>query len=334
MQVKFKKIVLIVVAITFSSVLSALVVFSIPDQNQYNQTQTINITGNASTTDQSTINNYLNTNSDSLTWGVTEAEVKTAPLRNSTMGGDTGSDAWVTSVTVAKGTAAYGYDSTNGNPSPSYYHKATSSAGSAANIAFYTNQSFNYTLGTPGSVVLSWDYSTSGNSIGSSILQVILFKPDGSSVVLDTLSFSSAIAWTTRTVNVDVGNFIQSGTYKIQLYSSLVAGAKGTSNWLQASWDNVYLNFTHYQLSVEHNATGVSYSGTLNSINVSINFTSTVDDIYNMTIYNFASSSWDASSCQYVSVTANNYYTIWCHNKSGKLQFFYRSSKGKVKFNY
>jgi hypothetical protein len=82
-----------------------------------------------------------------------------------------------------------------------------------------------------------------------------------------------------------------------------------------------------YQVSVEHNAT-ISYSGILNSINVSINFTSTVDDTYNMTIYNFANSNWDASPCQNISVTANIYYTIWCNitNPAG-----YVSSENKVR---
>jgi hypothetical protein len=32
-----------------------------------------------------------------------------------------------------------------------------------------------------------------------------------------------------------------------------------------------------------------------------------------MTIYNFANSNWEASSCQNQSVTANTYYTIWCN---------------------
>jgi hypothetical protein len=36
--------------------------------SSFNQTQTINITGVASTVDQATINSYLNVNGDGLTW--------------------------------------------------------------------------------------------------------------------------------------------------------------------------------------------------------------------------------------------------------------------------
>jgi hypothetical protein len=83
-----------------------------------------------------------------------------------------------------------------------------------------------------------------------------------------------------------------------------------------------------YQTSVEHNTT-VSYSEILNSINVSLNFTSTVNDVYNMTIYNFANLQWDASPCQNQSITANNYYTIWCNVTTNPSN--YNSSTGIVR---
>ena len=86
-----------------------------------------------------------------------------------------------------------------------------------------------------------------------------------------------------------------------------------------------------YQLSVEHNST-VSYVGNLVSLNVSINFTSTVDDVYNMTIYDFVNSDWDAFPCQNVSVFANNYYTIWC-NVTINPQNYISENKARVRLN-
>jgi hypothetical protein len=301
--------------------------------NQFNQSQSTNITGIASTIDQATINSYLNVNGDGLTWDVTEAPITLAPLRNSTMGGDTGTDAWVTSTTVTTGTASYGYNTTGGNPAPSYYHKATSSAAKAASITFYTNQSFYYD-GSPSVVTLSWDYQVIGNSIATTgnQLSIVLYRPDGSSSTLDSVTFSAAVDWTRRTINVNPANFTQAGTYVIQLNSILVAAAKGTSNWLQAQYDNVFLNFTKYQVSVEHNAT-ISYSGILNNINVSINFTSTVDDVYNMTIYDFVNSKWDASPCQNISAIANNYYTIWCNVTVNPTNYISSDNKVRVRLN-
>jgi hypothetical protein len=299
--------------------------------NQYNQSQSINITGTASTTDQATVNSYLNTNGDGLTWDVTEAPITLAPLRNSTMEGDTGADAWVTSTTVTAGTASYGYNTTGGNPAPSYYHKATSTVAKAASIVFYTNQSFYYD-GSLSVVTLSWDYQILGNSFGTgNRLDIIIYRPDGSNSILDSVTFSAAVDWTRRTINVNSANFTQAGTYVIQLKSTLVAAAKGTSYYVQAQYDNVFLNFTKYQVSVEHNAT-ISYSGILNSINVSINFTSTVDDIYNMTIYDFVNSKWDASPCQNISVAVNNYYTIWC-NVTNPTNYISSDNKVRVRLN-
>jgi len=83
-----------------------------------------------------------------------------------------------------------------------------------------------------------------------------------------------------------------------------------------------------YQNSVEHNAT-VSYSETLNSINVSLNFTSTANDVYGMKIYDFVNSNWDASPCQSQSVVPNTYYTIWCNVTNNPKN--YNSSDGIVR---
>jgi len=106
----------------------------------------------------------------------------------------------------------------------------------------------------------------------------------------------------------------------------------GVTRWFSSTITITYTYQIFYQLSVEHNAT-ISYSGILNSINVSINFTSTVDDVYNMTIYNFANSNWDASPCQNISATANNYYTIWCNVTSNPTNYISSDNKVRVRLN-
>jgi outer membrane protein assembly factor BamB len=106
----------------------------------------------------------------------------------------------------------------------------------------------------------------------------------------------------------------------------------GVTRWFSSTITITYTYQIFYQLSVEHNAT-ISYSGILNSINVSINFTSTVDDVYNMTIYNFANSNWDASPCQNISATANNYYTIWCNVTSNPTNYVSSDNKVRVRLN-
>jgi len=160
---------------------------------------------------------------------------------------NTASTAWITSTTVTSGTATYGYDATKGNPAPgsgapSYYHKATSTAGSIAAITFVTEQSFEYGSGLPTKSTLSYAYTVAGNSFGSSILSVILVKPDLSTQVLDTVTRTSAVAWTYRTnIIIQPGNFTQRGTYKLQFKSVSTTSAVGTANYIQVNWDDVGL---------------------------------------------------------------------------------------------
>lgn len=303
--------------------------------SKFNQSASINISGIASTTDQSLINLYLNVNGDGLTWDVTEAPFQIMPLRNSTMSGDTSPpDAWVTSTVVTQGTASYDYNYTGGNPAPSYYHKATSSPNKAASILFITNQTFNYNFGLPASVTLSWDYQVIGNSIATSgnQLNITLVRPDGTVVTLDTVTFNATVnnTWTRRTVNVGVGNFSQPGTYVIQLRSNLVAASKGTSYWLQSQWDNVFLNFTFYNLSVEHNAT-ISYSGNLQKISFFVNFSSTRNKSYNISIYDFSNNIW--TSCQNISASANTWYGVWCNVSSNPSNYVSSDKKVRVRIN-
>ncbi|MBU5687809.1 MAG: PQQ-binding-like beta-propeller repeat protein [Candidatus Aenigmarchaeota archaeon] len=76
----------------------------------------------------------------------------------------------------------------------------------------------------------------------------------------------------------------------------------------------IYTNITRtfYKLKVEHN-TSISYQGLLLSLNASINFSSNIDDVFNMSIYNFAQQKWDSSFCQNISASANQYYIASCN---------------------
>ncbi|MEM7819075.1 MAG: sialidase family protein [Candidatus Aenigmatarchaeota archaeon] len=90
--------------------------------------------------------------------------------------------------------------------------------------------------------------------------------------------------------------------------------------------------FSFYQLSVEHNST-ITYPGTLQSISVLINFTSTVDDVYNMSIYDFVNSVWDSSPCENISVSANVYNTIWCNVTINPENYISSNKEIRVRLN-
>jgi hypothetical protein len=201
---------------------------------------------------------------------LTEADTGPIVLPVSNMNFTGSATRWSTTTAITRGTATYGYDSANGNPSPgsgagSYYHKATSSAAKAADITFTTETSFTYSAGTPSSVYLSYAYNLSGTSIGTGGSLIIrLVKPDGTTADLSTVTLpAAAVAWTySRGITVDPTLFTQSGTYKLQVVNRLVAGAKGTSNYVQLNFDDIGLSIKtiNYQLDLEVQWVNVDYN--------------------------------------------------------------------------
>jgi hypothetical protein len=67
-----------------------------------------------------------------------------------------------------------------------------------------------------------------------------------------------------------------------------------------------------YNLEVWHNSSTISYTGTLVSVNATINFTTTETDFYNLHIYDFANSQWVSSECDSGNVLANTPTKWWC----------------------
>jgi hypothetical protein len=71
---------------------------------------------------------------------------------------------------------------------------------------------------------------------------------------------------------------------------------------------------TEYRMEVEHNATGISFSGALDSISIPLNFITNVSSSFNFMIYNFTSSKWEV--CDTSNPVANNWYMLWCNKTS------------------
>ena len=77
---------------------------------------------------------------------------------------------------------------------------------------------------------------------------------------------------------------------------------------------------TEYRMEVEHNATGISFSGALDSISIPLNFITNVSSSFNFMIYNFTSSKWEV--CDTSNPVANNWYMLWC-NKTSPENYLY-----------
>jgi hypothetical protein len=99
--------------------------------------------------------------------------------------------------------------------------------------------------------------------------------------------------------------------------------------------DYAYVNITYsettYRAEVWHNSTAVSYSGTLNSVNVTLNFTTTQTDNYNMSIFNFSSGNW--IGCASGSVTANTPTRWWCNMTNTPSDFISAQNTVRISIN-
>jgi hypothetical protein len=83
-----------------------------------------------------------------------------------------------------------------------------------------------------------------------------------------------------------------------------------------------------YRMEVEHNSTGISWSGTLNSISILLNFSTNVSSSFNFMIYNFNSGSWE--TCDTLNPVANTWNTWWCNETLNPN--YYNSTNGVIRF--
>jgi len=87
-----------------------------------------------------------------------------------------------------------------------------------------------------------------------------------------------------------------------------------------------------YGMEVEHNTT-LSYSGELINMTVNMTFLSNVTSTFNMTIFNFATGTWDYSKCSNGTVIANAWNSWTCNVTSNALNYNSSDNEVKVRLN-
>jgi hypothetical protein len=90
---------------------------------------------------------------------------------------------------------------------------------------------------------------------------------------------------------------------------------------------------SNYNVEVWYNSTPISYSGILNSINVTFNFTTNVTDLYSLQIYNWQSDEWNQTPCQFGSVEAYTPTQWWCNVTDNSMQYNSSDMKIRIKIN-
>lgn len=106
-----------------------------------------------------------------------------------------------------------------------------------------------------------------------------------------------------------------------------------STSWDEINYTDVWVKIdsrkTTYRAEVEHNATGVSWLGTLKSVNVSLNFSTNVTSDFDLMIYNFYSGIWNYTPCQSGTATSGSWYRWWCNITDNPS--YYNSSDGKIR---
>jgi len=89
---------------------------------------------------------------------------------------------------------------------------------------------------------------------------------------------------------------------------------------------------SNYRMGVEHNATGVIWSGNLDNINVSVNFSTNLTSTFSLIIYDFNSGSWD-TSCDNGSPTENIWNMWWCNITTLPENYISSDNKIRIRLN-
>ncbi|MBN2202762.1 MAG: hypothetical protein JW700_01055 [Candidatus Aenigmarchaeota archaeon] len=82
-------------------------------------------------------------------------------------------------------------------------------------------------------------------------------------------------------------------------------------------------------VDIWHNSTQIA-DGSIDSINITINFTSNVSDDYSLNVYDWENSLWVSSGCDFGTVPPNTPTKWWCNITSNAMDF--NSSDGRIRF--
>ncbi|NIO44539.1 MAG: hypothetical protein GTN36_03230 [Candidatus Aenigmarchaeota archaeon] len=169
---------------------------------------------------------------------------------------------------------------------------------------------------------LSWRKSYSSITPTRYDMYVRIMHPNGT--VFTVWSDSSATWNTWKDVFQDVSSYFDaSGEYEIRLECDLRNGNDKNAQtmcWFDEVFLEVSTPFT-YRIEILHNSTPISYSGTLYSINATLNFTTNVFDTYSLQIYDWQNSQWKSTGCGSGDVQPDIPTQLWCNENIDPLNY-------------
>ncbi|MEM5866426.1 MAG: PQQ-binding-like beta-propeller repeat protein [Candidatus Aenigmatarchaeota archaeon] len=219
-----------------------------------------------------------------------------------------------------------------------YTYDAKSST-RAKTIEYFVGQSYNSSLATSVSFPFQLQIPEQAYSIKDSYLTNFGFTGStttGTNTLVSYINVPDYVSQTCNFRNTGEARFDMCWDYvgdNVTVANSYTAVlSSSVTRWFSSKITTTYTYNAYYQVEVEHNTTA-SYSGSLQEIDVMINFSSTLDDVYGMKIYDFAGSKWDAAPCQSISANANQFYVLWCNVTENVGNYISQDGKISVRIN-
>ena len=265
--------------------------------------------------DRQTINDYLNIN-DGQTWNITEY-----PLPEIRFAEYNGANASYQTTGTPTGSLT---DTETSNDI--YYSQTEIAADSTTAWVEYGRLELNTSQTACTKINITWEglATRSGGQTPTYTYGIYNFT-DGSWDDIQTID--DATETVVSSVFTDGCADYLNDTGWVWVGVTATGGTSGRTFTLDTDWMYVNVSYEEYNVEVEHNTT-IS-AGKPNSINISINFTtSAYNDNFAMYIYDFYNAQWDSSPCWSGSIAAGTYEMHWCNVTSNAE--YYNSTSGRV----
>jgi len=148
------------------------------------------------------------------------------------------------------------------------------------------------------------------------------------------LAGNSPFVTSTQTLTQAQASAISDYTNLRVIFTATKVGRGVRTIWMEISWVEFETQGDiNYQVEVWHNSTPISYSGTLFSINTTINFTTNVSDVYSLQIYDWSSSQWISTGCDSGNVLADTPTKWWCNENINPANYISPENTVRIRIN-
>ncbi len=187
--------------------------------------------------------------------------------------------------------------------------------------------------------VIRYRYGTGMSGTGKpSEIDLVVRLMEGSTEIASwaysNLAGNSPFVTSTQTLTEAQASAISDYTNLRIIFTATKVGKGVRTIWMEISWVEFEIQGDiNYQVEVWHNSTPISYSGSLFSVNVTVNFTTTVTDDYSLQIYDWANLQWVSIGCDSGTILANTPTKWWCNENINPMNYNSSDNIVRIRIN-